>query len=141
LQTFLPDSSFYVSALSLDNKRLNKQRIECIQILKALSPSGSGWKNHPAVLMWKGCEGALIDYWQAIEDECLERGFKPLPVPCKENYNCDLPPWVGDDRLHLTHRLSLLYKDPSHYVRWFEEIPPTDKPEYFWPTHHKDYSK
>jgi hypothetical protein len=133
LQTFLPEPSFYYSALTLDGKRLNKQRIECIQILKALTLPEYGWKHHPAVLMWKGHEGALIDYWQQVEDVCQTRGFKPLPVPSKENYNCALPSWLGDDRLHLTHRLSLLYKDPAHYMGWFEEQVPTIKPTYWWP--------
>ena len=37
MQTFLPYPSFYFSAKSLDNKRLGKQRVEVLQILKTLS--------------------------------------------------------------------------------------------------------
>ena len=37
MQTFLPYPDFAKSAMCLDNKRLGKQRIECLQILKALN--------------------------------------------------------------------------------------------------------
>lgn len=36
MQTFLPYKSFEQSAACLDNKRLGKQRVEVLQILKAL---------------------------------------------------------------------------------------------------------
>lgn len=36
MQTFLPYASFVASAKCLDNKRLGKQRVECLQILKTL---------------------------------------------------------------------------------------------------------
>lgn len=49
MQTFLPFPSFIESARVLDNKRLCKQRVECLQILKALHDPSYGWQNHPAV--------------------------------------------------------------------------------------------
>lgn len=60
MQTFLPYSSFSKSASVLDNKRLGKQRVECLQILKALSDPAYGWQNHPAVKMWKGYTDRLV---------------------------------------------------------------------------------
>lgn len=56
MQTFLPYTNTLDAARALDNKRLNKQILECYQILNVLSgrSKGNGWKNHPAVLMWKG---------------------------------------------------------------------------------------
>ena len=36
MQTFLPYPDFAESAKVLDNKRLGKQRVECLQIMKAL---------------------------------------------------------------------------------------------------------
>ena len=62
MQTFLPYPDFAKSAACLDNKRLNKQIVECKQILMALSGESKGWRNHPAVLMWKGCECCLAGY-------------------------------------------------------------------------------
>lgn len=68
MQTFLPYPSFTLSAICLDNKRLNKQILECDQILNALAPgSTSGWRNHPAVKMWRGYEPALL---LAIKGAC-----------------------------------------------------------------------
>ena len=37
MQTFLPYSNYPASARVLDNKRLGKQRVEVLQILKALA--------------------------------------------------------------------------------------------------------
>ncbi len=55
MQTFLPSANPVTSARLLDSKRLNKQILECYQILNVLSgkSKGGGWRNHPAVLMWK----------------------------------------------------------------------------------------
>lgn len=47
MQTFLPYPSFVESAKCLDRQRLGKQRVEVLQLLKALLVPGSGWGNHP----------------------------------------------------------------------------------------------
>ena len=41
------------TAQALDNRRLNKQIIECQQILDAINGTGKGWFNHPVVHMYK----------------------------------------------------------------------------------------
>jgi hypothetical protein len=43
----------------------------------------------------------------------------------------EMPPWVGDDRVHASHRSNLLRKDLEYYskYRWKE---PRDM-EYYWP--------
>lgn len=137
MQTFLPDPSFHYCATTLDGKRLNKQRIECIQIMNAFD--GGGWSNHPAVRMWRPYRDAFVTYWEAIEQECRDRGYKAMKVPNKSS-DFLLPPWIGDDRLHSSHRLNLLYKNSDHYTQWFTETVPTMKPDYFWPTQHKEYN-
>jgi len=76
MQTFLPLEDFTASAQSLDRQRLGKQRVECLQILNALSNPGYGWQNHPAVTMWRGAELSLAKYGVAICDEWLRRGYK-----------------------------------------------------------------
>ncbi len=54
MQTFLPYPDFAESARVLDNKRLGKQRVEVLQILNVLTDSTrKGWRNHPAVAMWR----------------------------------------------------------------------------------------
>jgi hypothetical protein len=43
----------------------------------------------------------------------------------------ELPPWLGDDALHLSHRSALLRKDPDRYRAMFGDLP-ADLP-YVWP--------
>ncbi len=62
MQTFLPYPDFTDSARALDLKRLGKQRVETIQVLRALTVPGYGWRRHPAAAMWAGYEEALVRY-------------------------------------------------------------------------------
>jgi hypothetical protein len=54
MQTFLPSLDFTACARVLDSRRLGKQRVETLQIVRALLVPEYGWRHHPAVLMWKG---------------------------------------------------------------------------------------
>lgn len=62
MQTFLPYADFSGSAAALDPRRLGKQRVEAIQVLRGLTVPGYGWRHHPAVRMWAGYEEALVRY-------------------------------------------------------------------------------
>ena len=75
MQTFLPYADFEQSARSLDTKRLGKQRVECIQVLRGLTVPGYGWRHHPAVKMWRGCEEALGRYALTCCDVWTGLGF------------------------------------------------------------------
>lgn len=66
MQTFLPYADFDRCAEVLDNRRLGKQRVETLQIMRALTVPGYAWQSHPAVLMWKGYEEALAAYGMAV---------------------------------------------------------------------------
>ena len=135
MQTFLPHDSFSRSAHDLDRQRLGKQRVECLQILRALAGETRGWVNHPAVRMWRGHEQALIQYADAVCSEWLSRGYKDT---CREKIQAywstfpmtaALPKWLGDDAVHRSHRSNLKRKDPKHYGHYVE---PADL-EYLWP--------
>lgn len=152
MQTFLPYSNFEHSVAVLDRQRLGKQRIECQQILSALIPNAGmpkGWTNHPATLQWKGYESALAAYMTFCINELEARGYtnnmmRPYnaawsvtPGYAPERFTQDarnivMPPWLGDERFHASHRSALLFKDGAHYgkFRWAEE----PKLDYFWPT-------
>ena len=135
MQTFLPYPSFKKSVQALDYRRLGKQRVEGMQILNVLlNPSAKqGWKNHPAVLMWKGYEHALKLYVNTCIEEWISRGYNnnmPLyVVECPVVY----PPWYNSEQFHSAHRSNLLRKDPKYYGQ-FHWVEPTDLP-YYWPTH------
>ena len=70
-------------------------------------------------------EDALCLYYNACCEEWARRGgnnivCQPEPVPSKMK----LPPWLGDDKLHETHRSPLIYKLPENYAKysWEKEI-------------------
>jgi hypothetical protein len=148
MQTFLPYPDFDQSARVLDLKRLGKQRVECIQVLRGLTRSDYGWRHHPAVLMWKGYEEALGRYAFTMCEVWTERGFADT---CAATIGADLreagvgavrtqgeladaralPPWLGDAGFHRSHRSALVRKDPEHYRSLFPDVP--DDLEYVWP--------
>jgi len=137
MQTFIPFSDTLRSAACLDRQRLGKQRVECLQILNALT-GDSGWKHHPAVSMWRNREGALAGYGIVICDEWIARGYKDT---CRVKImslaksfpitSFQTPDWWGTPELHLSHRSNLLRKLPNHYNQYFPNDP--DNLPYVWP--------
>ncbi|POX41188.1 cytoplasmic protein [Streptomyces sp. Ru73] len=150
MQTFLPYPGFAESAAVLDARRLGKQRVEALQILRGLTVPGYGWRHHPAVRMWTGYEEALVRYgleicrvWTATgrQDTCALTltedyaahfpGTPPRTYEALASTN-DLPNWLGDPAFHRSHQSALLTKDPTHYAAHFPNVP-TNLP-YIWPT-------
>jgi hypothetical protein len=135
MQTFLPYPDFADSASCLDDVRLGKQRVEAYQIVRTLDGVTRGWRHHPAVKMWRGYEGALVDYGLAVCREWTRRGrvdtvYDKLLVHAR-TAPVEPPPWLGDELLHASHRSNLLRKDPDWYGRFGWREPP-DLP-YVWP--------
>jgi pyrimidine dimer DNA glycosylase len=148
MQTFLPYEDFAACARVLDVKRLGKQRVETLQILRALLRPDYGWRNHPAVLMWKGHEEALGRYGIEVCRGWRARGFADT---CEPKILAELgrlgvhrvrgqdelalagavPPWLGDHALHRSHRSALLRKDPQLYGASFPGVP--DDLRFVWP--------
>jgi hypothetical protein len=106
MQTFLPHPDFAASARVLDYKRLGKQRVETKQILMALTGQIKGWRSHPATKMWTGHEQALARYGVAICREWRARGYRDTLLPYFEAVASDqpAPSWLGDSRIHASHR-------------------------------------
>lgn len=135
MQTFLPYPDFRKSLLTLDDKRLGKQRVETYQILNTLlkPDSSKGWRNHPAVKMWKGYEVSLARYYNESLAIWSSRGFNNVilhPLNLTELKEI-LPPWVGDEEFHRSHRANLLRKNPEHYSKYWDNEDPTLP--YVWP--------
>ena len=148
MQTFLPYADFESSVRALDQKRLGKQRVEVIQVVRALTVPGYGWANHPAALMWRGFEEALGRYGFACCEAWTDLGFGDT---CAATIATDLrtagvhavrtqdelaavealPPWLGDPELHRSHRSALVRKDPDFYSGRFPDAP--DDLPYVWP--------
>lgn len=133
MQTFLPYPDFRDSAKALDYKRLGKQRVEAMQILKALRGETKGWVNHPATKMWKGYEAALGLYMNVMIREWIDRGYNNT-MKLYDFSNTELiemPRWFGRNDFHASHRANLLRKDPEYYGQ-FEWTESPDM-EYIWP--------
>jgi hypothetical protein len=148
VQTFLPYPEFERSARALDRKRLGKQRVETIQVVRALTVPGYGWRNHPAALMWKGYEEALGRYgltccevWTGLGfgDTCATTiatdlrtaGVTTIRTEAELTAARALPAWLGDEDFHRSHQSALLRKDPVFYGPQFPGVP--DDLEYIWP--------
>jgi len=145
VQTFLPYPDFAASAAVLDVRRLGKQRVEALQVLRAMTVPDYGWRHHPAARMWAGYDEALVRYglemcaaWTAggradtvaatlVAD--LGRVARTQPELAAAG---ELPPWLGWEPLHRSHRSALLRKDPAYYRPRFGSDLPDDLP-YEWP--------
>jgi len=137
--TFLPYPSFSESMKCLDYKRLGKQRVECHQILGILldwptkdGKKRTGWINHPAVRMWRGYSEALKSYMNESVHQWVELGKANSYDYWDVAADVEMPPWMGDEKVHSGHRQVLLHKDYNWYSQygWVEE----PKYDYYWPT-------
>jgi len=159
MQTFLPYNDFVKSSQCLDFRRLGKQRVEAKQIINILTgvTPDSRWKNHPAVLMWKGYVPVLKFYHDVMLYEWIRRGYKNSMPFLFQSYegmhhtiSCDkiiythtfkeihlwgkifeisLPDWLTDEFCSW-HRAALLEKNYDYYKQfnWTEE----PKIDYLW---------
>jgi len=114
-----------------------------------LTVGGYGWRHHPAVKMWAGYEDALARYglevcraWteEGRADTCRLTLLRDLADGCAVRHlrtqdelggAGDLPPWLGDEALHASHRSALLRKDPEYYGALFNDPPGLP---YVWPS-------
>ena len=141
MQTFLPYESFPDSFKVLDQKRLGKQRVEAFQILNVLtSDTKIGWRNHPAVKMWKGYENTLMLYHDFSILEWISRGYRnnmqykifdgkvgsTIPSP-------EMPWWIGNENFHRSHRARLIAKNENFYLTKFPNDKDFNDGKYFWP--------
>ena len=150
MQTFLPSPDFAASAAVLDRRRLGKQRVEALQVLRALIRPGYGWQHHPAVAMWRGHPEAMAAYglamcaqWRArggadtvattIVADLAAAGLEPPRTQAELAAAGLLPDWLGDERVHRSHRAALVAKDPAHYGPLFPDEPVRTGTAYHWP--------
>ncbi|WP_117209596.1 MSMEG_6728 family protein [Allorhizocola rhizosphaerae] len=145
MQTFLPYAEFAATAAVLDRVRLGKQRVEALQILRAMTIPLYGWRHHPVVKMWIGYQEALVCYglticarWSAMGAAdtvaaTLRAEFARSVRGQSELAELgELPQWLGWADLHLSHQSSLLRKNPAYYRPIFGPDVPDNLP-YVWP--------
>lgn len=145
MQIFLPYPDFEQSVRVLDRSRLGNQIWrECLTLIEG------HWPNHPVSKMWANHHHAVALYmWHGITelitrnhiprrtieqlDSYITSRFPHPQVPRCFDRNAILPPFIGNEAFHRSHRLALLYKNPVWYSKFFNEPIPTSKPEYVWP--------
>jgi hypothetical protein len=140
MQTFVPEASVVMSVRSLDPRRLGKQRVETLQIMRALAGLSKGWVNHPAVKMWRGYESGLMYYQEetckhwtehwGYKDTCLNKTFSVFD----EHFDAardELPHWWGVLMVHDSHKRALIYKSPEYYSEQWPDF--EGEYNYYWP--------
>lgn len=150
MQTFAPTTDIQEIAWLLDYRRLGKQRVECLQILKALDALRTGdlymidkrgrkrkrgWLSHPCTLMWRGHEGYLALYAHAMCEQWIQRGHHDtiqhrFTARIESATDTSPPSWWGREDVHYSHRCQLVRKDPEYYGRMFVDADPSV--EYVW---------
>lgn len=146
MQTFIPTPDHLTTARVLDRQRLGKQRVESWQILRTLVGDSDGWRNHPAVRMWRGHERFLCNYTTDLIMEWRGRGYRdsryPLIVELRERFpemSSEPPSWWGRADVHESHVAMLLRKKYDHYAVALHISPATGQrlmgqyEDYVWP--------
>jgi hypothetical protein len=141
MQTFLPYADFVDSAESLDAPRLGKQRVETLQLLRALVIPTYGWQSHPVSQMWRGYVPGLTRYGLDMADAWTRLGHADTVRPQMLEFapwvdgvpieNVPLPSWFGLEELHVSHQSNLIRKDPEYYRPKFPGV--SDDLAYVWP--------
>ena len=137
MQTFLPYPDFKKSLRVLDDKGMGKQRVEAYQIISAITGRPrkdgkpyKGWINHPCTVMWRDYVNALRLYYNDCIDEWISRGFRNTMEYETIVGDFTLPPWVGYEDFHSSHRANLLRKDLEYYSKFDWSEDPEDP--YVW---------
>ena len=121
MNTFMPYGFCPQSVAVLDDKRLQKQLVECQQIYDALiTQSPAHILHHPATQMWAGRVESLLLYsqwcyceWRSRNNNKQHKSGEYL-ASRPEPPSTDTPPWADD--LAPFHKERLYRKDPEHYA-------------------------
>ena len=114
MQVFIVGTPFE-TAMYLDNKRLNKQIIECHQILDVIYGESTGWINHPCTIQYRE-----FTVWLEWYTQCLyfyKNGAIALAELASIKANEFKPSWHTQDYFDNMKR-RLYTKDPEHYKQW-----------------------
>ena len=130
VNTFVTSPDLIKNAKALDYRRLGKQRVEAYQIWRTLKGYSHGWKNHPAVRMWRGYDCFLAMYCNACIDEWILRGYKNTMEKLPHCKNPKKPDWWGREDVFKSHQASLNRKKPDFY---HFDVSQEEYPEYIWP--------
>lgn len=115
------------TAKALDNRRLNKQIIECQQILNALN-GAKDWSNHPCVLQYRGHEEWLNFYLDCLvyyryylcEESWGKQDSFIIKAHFCSRFAMDLRPPFHTQEYFSQMKRRLYTKDKEHYKQWVD---------------------
>ncbi len=115
MQVFITSCSPIETARALDKKRLNKQVIECRQILNAIFGKTNAWANHPCTLQYHKHKQWLYEYLQ-----CLEQFIKGNIITAQlySDIAQKIKPDFHTDEYLSQMKRRLYTKDNNHYSQW-----------------------
>lgn len=139
MQVFVPYSNPLECAEALweDNRRFNKQLIECEQIINAIDGK-LAWRNHPITLMYKSHREWLVNYMKCLYSFANYKNSKDKDLAnfefaiCQE-YNRranDIKPEFLTEEFCDNHKKRLFTKAPYLYPQ-FAELGTTEENWYF----------
>lgn len=116
MQIFIPYSSPIETAKCLDKKRLNKQIIECQQILNVFNGTSLAWKNHPVTKMYANnadwvelYRDCLLEYRNGNIDEAVTKSMLADQIK---------PAFLHNQALLDQHKKRLYTKDQNKYKQF-----------------------
>lgn len=116
MQVFIV-GSVLETAQSLDKKRLNKQIIECQQILDAIEGVGKGWFNHPITKMYKDHAQWLRVYKWCLEEYNNSQSDLLMLIHYNKFCEDNKPSFLTEE--YFTQMKKRLYtKNNQHYSQW-----------------------
>lgn len=137
MQVFCPCLDPFDTVKVLDNRRLNKQILEILQILSVNLNINIDWKipkyvkNHPNTKLWKNDPLYLIKYLEDLFIEYTKRTNKKHKCEEKLNYfpqgfylykNCLILPDFLTSSFCYNHKKLLLEKNYNYYINYFKEF-------------------
>lgn len=127
MQVFIV-GSVLETAQALDKKRLNKQIVECRQILNAIEGKTKAWANHPAAIQYQEHEDWLFRYLMCLENYYWAVYKKDVPELTKPDLMehaikwselaSELRPAFHIEEFFTQMKRRLYTKDNNHYNRW-----------------------
>lgn len=141
--TLLPYPNFSICAMVLDDRRLFETVTASSAVISTLQDRGGLSQSHPTVRIWEGCVVALMLYRDCMLREAYRRQLESKwPVLLTRAPDDDLgnprgiimPGWLGDDRLHSSHRAALLRWALGSYAhRGWDENEKMPRRGVWWP--------
>lgn len=116
MQVFTPYPEPFKTADCLDDRRLNRQIIECKQILTAIKGESTAWKNHPVVKQYRDHIPYLQNYMdclKAYKDNYLDASI--IYSDCAMLYK---PEFLTTEFCN-QHKRRLYTKDSNFYAAFY----------------------